>query len=125
MLEPGVWVSHKVHSTRIGRSSGPSAPGLQGLYYENFSVDILCASPDGSLPVRSDFHRFNKMIRKAVSQTSLKNAFNLIFTGTDAQERLLPVSDHYLTSIRGDTNPDHSTFPRFFTRANSFDDLFP
>src|SRR5262249_24812532 len=114
-----------IRSTRLGRSLGPLAPGLPGFYYENFDIDILLTSPDGSIPIRLDFHRFNKTIGKAVSQTSLKNAFNLIFTGTDSQERLLPVSNHYPTSIRGHTNPDHSTFPYLFTRANNLDDLIP
>jgi len=65
------------------------------------------------------------MIGKLVPQTSPKNAFNLIFTRTDSKERPLPISDHYPMPIRRDTNPDHSTFPRLFTRANNFDDLIP
>jgi len=110
---------------RPDRSSGPSAPGLQGFYFENFGFDILDASPIEPIPGRSDFHRFDKVIGKAVSQTSPKNAFNLIFSGTDSQESFLPVSDHYPTSIRGDTNLDHSTCSRLVTHTNNFGDLIP
>jgi len=111
------------NETSPGRNLGPSATGLQGFYFENFDFDILSASLDGPIPIRSDSHRSNKTFWKERSQTSLKNAFNLMFTRTDSQERLLPVSDHYPTSIRCDTNPDHSAFPCLFTRANSTDDL--
>src|SRR5215510_7252861 len=106
-----------------GRNLGPPATGLQGFYFENFDFDILSSLPDRPIPIRSDYYRLNKAFWKARSQTSLKNAFNLIFTRTDSQERLLPVSDHYPTSIRRNTNPDHPSFPCLFTRANNFDDL--
>ena len=107
------------------RSLGSSAPGLQEFDYENFGIDVLPAPPDGLIPLRSDPHRSNKAIGIAVSQSSPENAFDLTFSGTKAQEGLLPVSDRDPLSIRGEANPDHPTFSRLFTRADNVDDLIP
>src|SRR5262249_8247516 len=111
--------------TKLGRIIASWAPRLQNFYCENFDIDILGSSPDGSIPIRLDFHRFNKAIGKAVSQTSLKNAFDLLFTATDSQERFLAACDYYPMSIRGDTNPEHATFLCLITRANTSEDLIP